>query len=59
MHESGHSKPVLWDNPEGRGGGGGGRGHSECGDTYVPAADSCQCMAKKSQYCKRIILKLK
>ena len=26
MHETGHSKPVLWDNPEGWGGEGGGRG---------------------------------
>ena len=26
MPEAGHSKPVLWDNPEGWGGEGGGRG---------------------------------
>ena len=26
MHEAGHSKPVLWDNPEGWGGKGDGRG---------------------------------
>ena len=26
MHEAGHSKPVLWDNPEGWGGEGAGRG---------------------------------
>ena len=26
MHEAGHSKLVLWDNPEGRAGEGGGRG---------------------------------
>ena len=25
MHEAGHSKPVLWDNPEGLGGEGVGR----------------------------------
>ena len=25
MHEAGHPKPVLWDNPEGMGGEGGGR----------------------------------
>ena len=25
IHEIGHSKPVLWDNPEGRGWEGGGR----------------------------------
>ena len=45
MHEAGHSKMVLWDNPEGWGGrevGGGFR----MGNTYVPMTDSCQCMAK-------------
>ena len=26
MHEAGHSKPVLWDNPEAWGGEEGGRG---------------------------------
>ena len=26
MHEAGHPKPVLWDDPEGQGGKGGGRG---------------------------------
>ena len=26
MHETGHSKPVYWDNPEGWDGEGGGRG---------------------------------
>ena len=40
MHEAGHSKPVLWGNPEGWGGEGG------SGDTCAPMADSCQCMAK-------------
>ena len=30
MHEAGHSKPLLWDNPEGWGGEGGGKGvHDE------------------------------
>ena len=28
MYEAGHSKPVLWDNPEGWDGEGGGRGVS-------------------------------
>ena len=28
MYEARHSKPVLWDNPEGWGGEGGGRGGS-------------------------------
>ena len=63
MHEAGHSKLVLWDNPEGWDGEGGGtRGRWE-GDsgwgTHVPMADSCQCMAKPSQYCKVISLALK
>ena len=46
MHETAHSKPVHWDNPEGwseEGCGGGGFG---MGDTCIPEADSCQCMAK-------------
>ena len=29
------------------------------GDTYVPVANSCQCMQKPSQYCKVIIFQLK
>ena len=50
MHEAGHPKPVLWDNPEGQGRG----GSSRCGDTsipvdtYIPHADVWQ---KPSQYC--------
>ena len=31
MHEAGHSKLVLWDNPEGWGGEGGGRGVQDGG----------------------------
>ena len=45
MHETGHSKPVHWDNPEGWDGEGGRRGVQD-GDTCTPMADSCQCMAK-------------
>ena len=45
MHETGHSKPVLWDNPDGWGGEGGGRGF-RMGDTCAPMADSGQSMAK-------------
>ena len=40
MHEAGHSKLVLWDNPEGWGGEGGRRGF-RMGDTCAPVADSC------------------
>ena len=45
MYEAGHSRLVLWGNPEGRGGEGGGRGF-RMGDACAPVADSCQCMAK-------------
>ena len=34
MHEAGHPKPALWDNPEGRGGEGGGR-RVQDGETHV------------------------
>ena len=53
MHETGHSKPGHWDNPEGWDVEGGGRGF-RMGDTCTPMADSCQCMAKPLQYCKVI-----
>ena len=43
MHETGHSKPVHWDNPEGWDEEGGG---FRIGDTCTLMADSCQCMAK-------------
>ena len=45
---SGHSKLVLWDNPERWGAGGGGAEDSGSGDTCTPMADSCQCMAKST-----------
>ena len=41
MHEAGHLKLVLWDNPEGWGGEGGGEAGSGWWDTYTPVADSC------------------
>ena len=40
MHEAGHSKPVLWDNPEGWGGEGGGGGFRMDRHMYT-VADSC------------------
>ena len=46
MHEAGHSKLVLWDNPQGWGREVGGKGSSGWGDTCAPTADSCLCMAK-------------
>ena len=45
MNETGYSKLVHWDDPEGWDGEGGGRGVQD-GDTCTPMADSCQCMAK-------------
>ena len=35
MHETGHSKPVHWDNPEGWGGEEGERGVPDGGHTYT------------------------
>ena len=40
MLEAGHSKPVLWDNPEGWGGEGGGGRIQDVGDTCTPVGDS-------------------
>ena len=42
MHEAGHSKPVLWGNPEGRAVERG----SRWGATYAPVGDSCRCVAQ-------------
>ena len=38
MHEAGHPKLVLWDNPEGQGGEGGGWRDSGWRDTCIPVA---------------------
>ena len=46
------------DDPEGWDGEGGGRG-LRMGNTCIPMAYSCQCMAKPLQYCKVIRLQLK
>ena len=46
MHEAGHPKPVLWDNPKGWDGEASGRGSSGQGNTCTPMADSCQCMVE-------------
>ena len=35
MHETGHSKPVHWDNPEGWDGERGGRGFRDGGHMYT------------------------
>ena len=46
MHEAGHSKMVLWDDPEGWDGEGLVGGGFRIGNTCTPMADSCQCRAK-------------
>ena len=50
MHETGHSKLVHWDDPEGRDGMGrevaAGRVGFRMENTCTPVADSSQCMAK-------------
>ena len=58
MHEAGHSKPVLWDNPEGWGAEKGGRG-SNWGNTYTPMTDSCPRMAKQPHFVISLQLKCK
>ena len=45
MHETGQSKPVQWDTPEGWDGEGDGRTVQD-GDTCTSVSDSCQCVAK-------------
>ena len=59
MREAGHSKPVLWDNPEGWGVEGGGRG-VQVGGTHVhPCVIHVSVWQKPPQYCQEIILQLK
>ena len=55
MHDTGCSGLVHWDDIEGWDGEGDGKG-VRIGDTYTPMADSCQCMAKTTEYCKVISL---
>ena len=58
MHEAGHSKPVLWDNPEGWGVEGGGRGIQARGTHVNPWLIHVDVWQKPS-YCKVIVLLLK
>jgi len=59
MHETGHSKLVHWDNPEGRDKEGGGRGVWD-GMTHVhPWLTHINVWQKPPQYCKVISLQLK
>ena len=48
-HQTGHSKPVHWDNPEGWDGQGDRSGVWVGGNTCTPMADSCECIAKTSK----------
>ena len=58
MHETGHSKPVHWDNPEGWDGEGGGRGF-RMGSHVHPWLIHVSVWQKPLQYCKVISLQLK
>ena len=58
MHETGHSKPVHWDDPEGWDGEGGGGG-SGWGTHVHPWLIHVNVWQKPAQYCKVISLKLK
>ena len=57
MHEAGHSKLVLWDNPEEWDGEGGGRGVQD-GGTHVHLWLIHVHVQQKPQYCTVIILQL-
>ena len=59
MHETGHSKPVLWDKPEGWGGEGGVKGGSGWGTHVHPWLIHVNAWQKPLQYCKVISLQLK
>ena len=59
MHEAGHSKPVLWDNPEGWGEEEGGRGVHDGGTRVHPWLIHVNVRQTPPQYCKVIILQCK
>ena len=59
MHETGHSKLVHWDDPEGWDREGGGRGDSGRGDTCTPWFIHVDVRQKPPQYFKVISLQLK
>ena len=59
MHETGHSKPVHWDNPEGWDGERGGRGISGWGTHVHPWPIHGDVWQKPPQDCKVISLQLK
>ena len=49
-HEAGHTKSMLWENPEGQGGERGGR-RVQDGRDIQTVADSLYIWQKSSQYC--------
>ena len=59
MYEAGHSKLVLWDNPEGWGGVGEGRGIQDGGTHMQPWLIHVDVWQKPLQYCKVISFQLK
>ena len=59
MHEAGHSKLVLWDNPEGWGGEGGHSGVQDGGTRVHPWLIHVSVSQKPPQYCEVIRLQLK
>ena len=59
IHEAGHSKSVLWDNPEGQGGEGGGRRIQDGGTHVYPWLIHVIVWQKPSKYYKVIKLQLK
>ena len=59
MHETGHSKLVHWDSPEGWDGEGGGRGLRDEGKHIHPWLIHVNVWQKPPQYCKVISLQLK
>ena len=59
MHETEHSKPVHWHNPEGCDGEGGGKGGSEWETHVHPWLIHVSVWQKPLQYCKAISLQLK
>ena len=59
MHEAGHSKLVLWNNPQGWGGEGGAKGVQDGGTHVHLWLIHVDVWQKPPQYCKVIILQLK
>ena len=58
VHETAHSKPVHWDNPEGWSEEGCGRGGWDWGGTRTPWQIHVNVWQKLPQYCKVISLQL-